>query len=482
MMLTYREYLDTAEIAKVYKKLGANSIKSIEENPYILCESEYGISFEKADAIAKMLSTPKNSPYRVISGFNYVLSKNAEKNGHTALPRDKFLSLAISLLSLGEDELLQFLEFFIQEKEIFSYTAEGTEYIMREWVHHAEEFVVKKLYELDAGAVRFSVEDVRNILENAEGRFGIKYARLQKDAIYEALNSGAMVLTGGPGTGKTTLIKAFISIFTSLNMRFALCAPTGRAAKRMSEATSHEAKTVHRLLEMERGEDVNRLFRRNMTNPLEERVIIVDEASMLDLPLMSALLRAMRSNARLILIGDNDQLPSVGEGNVLSDLIGSGVIKTVRLTEIFRQAEESLIVTNAHRINSGLAPILSTTDKDFFFVRREDEREIAGTIADLVTSRLPRKYGSEAREQIQVITPSKKGYGGVELLNAELQARLNPPAKFKKEKTAHSTAFREGDKVMQTSNNYELEWTRDGESGFGIFNGDIGRIESINNL
>ena len=429
-----------------------------------------------------MLSTPKNSPYRVISGFNYVLSRNAERNGHTALPRDKFLALSVELLSLVREELVSFLEFFIEEKEIFSYTVDNTEYIMRDWVHHSEEFIVKKLYELETGAVRFSIDDVRNILENAEGRFGIKYARLQKDAIYEALNSGAMVLTGGPGTGKTTVVKAFISIFTSLNMKFALCAPTGRAAKRMSEATSHEAKTVHRLLEMERTESADRVFRRNMTNPLDERVIIVDEASMLDLPLMYALLRAMRSNARLILIGDNDQLPSVGEGNVLSDLIDSGVIKTVRLTEIFRQAEESLIVTNAHRINSGDAPILTATDKDFFFVRREDEREIATTIAELVTTRLPRKYGSEAKEQIQVITPSKKGYGGVELLNTELQARLNPPAKFKKEKAAHSTTFREGDKVMQTVNNYDLEWTRDGETGFGIFNGDIGRIESINNL
>lgn len=482
MMMFCRDYLDGTEISRVYKKLGANSIDSIKENPYVLCGEEFSISFEKADAIAKTLDVPLDSPYRVISGLNYVLSSNASSNGHTCLPREKLLQSGGMLLSLPLETVETHLDFFLSQGEIFSYKADGIEYIMREYVHSAEEYIAKKLFSINESIAGFSVEDVRTILENAERRFGIRYADLQKEAIYEALSSGVMILTGGPGTGKTTVIKAFISIFSSLGMKFALCAPTGRAAKRMSETTSHEAKTVHRLLEMERGERSERTYHRNAKNPLDESVIIVDEASMLDLPLLEALLRAMRQSSRLILIGDNNQLPSVGEGNVFSDLIGCGKIKTVRLVEIFRQAEESLIITNAHKINSGQAPIITSTDNDFFFVRRDDEGEIANTVADLLMNRLPKRYGSHIREQIQVITPSKKGCGGVEILNSVLQSRINPEAKFKKEKKAHGTTFREGDKVMQVANNYELEWKRGDSVGYGIFNGDVGVIESINNI
>ncbi len=482
MMMLYRDYLDSSQITRVYKKLGAASIDSIKENPYVLCNEEYSIPFEKADRIARMLDVPFNSPHRIISGFIYILNYNAAANGHTCLPRHKLLEAAAVLLEISESELEISLDGFISIGEIFSYTVSETEYIMTEQVYSAEIYITKKLISLDENVASFSVDDVRRILENAENRFGISYADLQKDAIYEALNSGVMILTGGPGTGKTTVVKALISIFSSLGMRFALCAPTGRAAKRMSETTSHEAKTVHRLLEMDRNGINDRCYRRNASNPLDERVIIVDEASMLDLALFEALLKALKTNSHLILIGDNDQLPSVGEGNVFSDLIESGKIKTVRLTKIFRQAEKSLIVTNAHRINSGEAPILSATDNDFFFVRRENEKEIASTVADLVMNRLPRTYGSFVREQIQIITPSKKGFGGVEVLNAELQARLNPSAKFKKEKSAHGVVFREGDKVMQVVNNYDLEWKKDESVGYGIFNGDVGKIESINNM
>ena len=247
----------------------------------------------------------------------------------------------------------------------------------------------------------------------------------------------------------------------------------------MSEATGEEAKTIHRLLEMERGADDGLKFNRNARNPLDERVIIVDEASMIDLSLMSALVHALKRGTRLILIGDSDQLPSVGAGNVLDDLILSGEIDTVRLTEIFRQSKESLIVTNAHRINNGDTPLLNVTDNDFFFVRREYERDISDTVASLITERLPRTYGDAIRDQIQVISPSKKGAGGVELLNNALQAKVNPAAAFKKEKSSHGVVFREGDRVMQTVNNYDIEWEKNGLLGFGIFNGDIGVIESI---
>ena len=258
-----------------------------------------------------------------------------------------------------------------------------------------------------------------------------------------------------------------------------LSAPTGRAAKRLSEATGKEAKTIHRMLEMERGMDGEMKFNRNTRNPIEEAVIIVDEASMIDLALMAALFRAIKRGARLVIIGDSDQLPSVGSGNVLADLISSKAIKTVALKEIFRQSKESLIVTNAHKINAGDDPILNDTKSDFFFVRREFENEIPRTVADLIMERLPRTYGKGIREDIQIITPSKKGFGGVAVLNTELQERINPPMKFKKEIKRGEIVFREGDKVMQTSNNYEIEWEKNGAVGMGIFNGDIGIIEEI---
>ncbi|MBQ7356206.1 MAG: AAA family ATPase [Clostridia bacterium] len=289
-----------------------------------------------------------------------------------------------------------------------------------------------------------------------------------------------LILTGGPGTGKTTVIKAIISIFKSLGLKCALAAPTGRAAKRMSEATGREAKTVHRLLEMERGIEGEFHFTRNKRNPISEDVLIVDEASMLDLSLTAALFRALKRGARLILIGDADQLPSVGCGNVLFDLIDSGVVPTVRLYEIFRQEKDSLIISNAHRINNGEPPVLSATNADFFFVRRENEAEIAESIANLITERLPKSYGTGIKDKIQVITPSKKGAGGVEVLNEVLQARLNPKTRYKTEKQFRSTVFREGDKVMQVVNNYDVEWEKNGKVGTGLFNGDIGRIEKIN--
>ena len=482
VMMFCREFMGSAEVTRVYKKMGASTLDIIKTNPYVLCESDYQIPFEKADAIARTLNVPLNSPARVLSGLKYVLSYNANTNGHTALPHNKLVLAASELLGIAEDEVENQLSEFLKSGEICSYKINNNEYLMTEEVYSAEKYIAEKLKLLDSSVARFSVDEVRGILEKAEIQIGIQYATLQKNAIYEALNSGVMILTGGPGTGKTTIVKALISIYSSLGMNYALCAPTGRASKRLGESTSEETKTVHRLLEMERSA-VNEIhFHRNASNPLDEGAIIVDEASMLDLSLLEALLKAMKKGARLLLIGDADQLPSVGAGNVFSDLIESGCVNTVRLTEIFRQAESSLIVTNAHRINSGDSPILNSTDSDFFFVRRENERDIAETVADLITKRLPKTYGVGIRDEIQIITPSKKGAGGVEILNSVLQSKLNPEAKFKKEKSSHGIVFREGDKVMQTANNYELEWKRGHTSGLGIFNGDIGEIEAINNM
>ena len=479
VMMFFKDYMGTGEITKVYKQLGASAVGVVKNNPYVLCNGDYGIAFDKADAMAASFGFAPDSDVRVISGMNYVLKYNASVNGHTCLPREKLVAATASLLGISEDDVDGKIDGFISAEEIVSYKTPDGELIMTPDVNYREEYISKKLSALSKEVIQLSSMDISSLIQKVELRIGVKYADRQREAIFRCMNGGVTIITGGPGTGKTTVVRGIISIFNDLDLKTALAAPTGRAAKRMSEATGEEAKTIHRLLEMEKGVNDEIRFGRNSRNPLDERVVIVDEASMIDLSLMSALAEALKRGTRLILIGDSDQLPSVGAGNVLDDLIASGTVDTVRLTEIFRQSKESLIVTNAHRINSGEAPALNVTDNDFFFVRRESEREIADTVADLITKRLPKTYGAAIREQIQVISPSKKGAGGVELLNNELQARVNPKAAFKKEKSAHGVIFREGDRVMQVVNNYDVEWEKNGLSGFGVFNGDIGVIESI---
>ena len=479
VMMFFKDFMGTGEITKVYKQLGASSVGVVRENPYILCNGDYGVSFEKADSIAASFGFAPDCSVRVISGIRYILGYNASVNGHTCLPREKLISAVAGLLSIDQSDVESKIDGFIKDGELYTYACDGIEYMMTPEVNYSEEYVAKKLKSLSREVIQLSSMDISSLIQKVETRMGVRYADRQREAIFRCMNGGVTIITGGPGTGKTTIVKGIISIFNDLDLKTALAAPTGRAAKRMSEATGEEAKTIHRLLEMERGVDDELKFNRNARNPLDEKVIIVDEASMIDLSLMSALVHALKRGSRLILIGDADQLPSVGAGNVLDDLILSGMIDTVRLTEIFRQSKESLIVTNAHRINSGDTPILNVTDNDFFFVRREQERDISDTVASLITERLPRTYGDAIRDRIQVISPSKKGAGGVELLNNALQARVNPAAAFKKEKSSHGVVFREGDRVMQTVNNYDVEWEKNGLSGFGIFNGDIGVIESI---
>ncbi len=479
VMMFCKDYIGGAEITRVYKALGAGAVGIIKENPYVLCEGDFGISFEKADALAGSLGFDPESRFRVFSGIKYILSYNAVSNGHTCLPYDKILPSLVSLLSIAPEIASKFLDEFLNDGSLSYFRNDDVVYVMSNETAFSEEYIAKKIKALDNSIKVISTVDIALMIRKNEGDFGIEYADLQRSAIFEAIHSGIMILTGGPGTGKTTVVKALISIFKSLGMSCVLAAPTGRAAKRMSDATSVEAKTIHRMLEMERAEGARVRFCRNAREPLDEDVVIVDEASMMDLQLFDALLSALKRGARLILIGDVDQLPSVGAGNVFADLINSGVVKTIRLNEIFRQSKESLIITNAHKINIGEAPILSSVDSDFFFVKRAYEREIPETVASLIVERLPKTYGKGISEQIQVITPSKKGAAGVEVLNPTLQAKINPPSRFKKEKTAHGTVFREGDRVMQLSNNYDIEWMKNGKSGMGIFNGDIGVIEEI---
>ncbi len=479
VMMFCKDYMSVGEVSKVYKKFGAGAVGLIKENPYILCEGELGIPFAKADAIAKSLGADPDSLARILNGIIYILSHNGGLAGHTCMPENDVVTSTAELLEINPNIVSDVLNTLLDNSDLSCYRKDNVNYIMTREVAEDEDVIARTISRMLNSSGGFSAGDIASLIEKVESGLDISFAPLQRAALFAAIENGVVILTGGPGTGKTTVVKAMLSIFKSLGLKTVLAAPTGRAAKRMSEATGEEAKTVHRMLEMERTTDGSMRFCRNERNPLNESVIIVDEASMLDLALTAAMLRAMRRGARLVLIGDSDQLPSVGAGNVLADLIGSERIKTIRLTEIFRQSKESLIVTNAHRINEGTAPVLNVTDSDFFFVRREREADIAETVSSLIDERLPKTYGRSIKEGIQVITPSKKGVAGVETMNSVLQARLNPPAKFKKEKAAHGTVFREGDRVMQVVNNYDIEWEKNGAVGVGLFNGDIGVIESI---
>ena len=480
VMMFCKDFMGVSEVGRVYKSFGAGAVGIIKDNPYILCNSDTGIPFAKADAIAKSLGVSLDSKNRIFSGICYVLSHTAATSGHTCLPKERLVPDTAELLEISVDRVADALSLLLDESELSCYTKDGVEYIMTNTTAEEEDLIARGLVRLLNSAGHFGTSDISSLIEKVEIGLNISFAPMQRAALFASLENGVMILTGGPGTGKTTVVKAMISIFNSVGLKTVLAAPTGRAAKRMSEATGEEAKTVHRMLEMERTTDGNIRFCRNERNPISESVVIVDEASMLDLSLTAALIRAMKRGARLILIGDSDQLPSVGAGNVLSDLIRSERIRTIRLTEVFRQSKESLIITNAHRINEGNTPLLNITDNDFFFVRREREADIAETISSLIDERLPRTYGKDIKDKIQVITPSKKGVAGVEAINLALQARLNPPAKFKKEKASHGVIFREGDRVMQIVNNYDIEWEKNGVAGVGLFNGDIGVIESIN--
>lgn len=479
VMLGLEKYgFSPTECIKLFRKLGINAVKKVEENPYILCGLGIGITFERAEMIESKLPEKPLPDYRISEGIVHVVRHNSTSRGHTCIPREKLLKPCSDLLSVTQDEIDIAIDKLINTGQLKMHIIEGKEFVFLPSSYNSERKIADRIDIIanfpPAGAPRLAdwIDEIENINN-------IKYEEQQRLAIATAAKKGLLVLTGGPGTGKTTTIKGIISIFEHQNLDIALAAPTGRAAKRMSEVTGMEAKTIHRLLEVEWDEDDKPYFRRNIENPLECNALILDELSMIDIHLFANLLEALPLGCRLILVGDSDQLPPVGSGNVLHDLILSEKLPIVCLTQVFRQAMESKIITNAHKIVVGETPDLSNDGKDFFHLERPNAFLSAQTVVSLCSERLPKAYGWDTLSDIQVICPSKKGETGTQNLNRLLQSALNPPHKDKGEITVAGQVFRTGDKVMQVKNNYNIEWESKDDKGRGIFNGDIGVLKSI---
>lgn len=463
----------------IWKCFGNKAISYIEENPYILCDERINLSFDTADTIAKNNNLSDDDRFRVRAALLHVLTHN-KLNGHTCLPKDKLVQVTASMLNVEVVVIESALSDMLTDGSVIEEIINDKEYIFTVAMHQSETYISARLSML----MRYPAMQIANVeqhIENIENQENIKYAELQKSAIREALTKGMLILTGGPGTGKTTTLNAIIKILKQNGQKVCLTAPTGRAAQRMSELTGEEAKTIHRLLEVTFDIEDKPVFKRNERNMLSCDAIIVDEMSMVDCALFESLMRALPLSCRVILVGDTDQLPSVGAGNVLHDLIGSNALPVVALTEIFRQSMQSLIVTNAHRIINGEEPILNHKDNDFFFIHKSSMEDIAFTIVDLCTRRLKNTYGYSCHTDIQVLSPTKKGPLGTIELNRQLQNIVNPQSTEKPEYTVNFSTLRVGDKVMQNKNNYNINWVKDNsEFGQGIFNGDIGVLTEVN--
>ena len=469
--------ISAAGAIALYRALGPRTMDLIYENPYLLCAAPANLPFERADEIAARLNFEQDARIRLKAGLEHILRHNSG-NGHSCLPAFKLLPTAQRFLEVDGQLLREVLDYGLAEGDFASLSYDGVEYIYLPELFRAEMLVAGHLKSLIALPLE-QADDPQHEVDMLELSGGIRYAPAQREAICTALTHNCMVLTGGPGTGKTTTVNAIITLFESRADRVALAAPTGRAAKRMSELCGREAKTIHRLLEVDYGTAEQIRFIHNEKNPLKCDVVIIDEMSMVDLPLFESLLRALRPQCRIILVGDADQLPSVGPGNLLRDIADSGMVPVVRLTEIFRQAARSQIIRTAHRIVCGEEPEPNQRDGDCFFLAASGQAS-QELICELVAARLPKSYGFDPVEDIQVLCPSKLGPAGTMALNARLQELLNPPARGKRQLTYFGVTYREGDKVMQVRNNYDLLYEREGkEGGVGAFNGDLGIIESV---
>mgnify|MGYP003073550397 FL=1 len=486
-MIYLQKYgISTKLAAKIYQHYGMRVYNVLEENPYQLADNIEGVGFKTADEIASRIGIHTDSDYRIKSGLFYTLQQ-AVGEGHIYLPQEILMRRASALLEVEIHDIEKHVMDLCIEKKVVLKECEGEIRVYPAHYYYLELNTAKMLHDLNIDC-EMPEDMMERRLKKVEDREQIELDEMQHKAVIESIKHGLLVLTGGPGTGKTTTINTMIRFFESEGMSLFLAAPTGRAAKRMTEATGYEAQTIHRLLEVNvnpEEKDSEGGFMRNRQNPLEADVIIIDEMSMVDLPLMHALLSAVVPGTRLILVGDVDQLPSVGPGSVLKDIIQSDCFPVVTLTRIFRQAGESDIVVNAHKINAGEPVMLNNKSRDFFFLRRNDADTIIGVAILLIQKKLPQYVGAQPGE-IQVMTPSRKGLLGVERLNTILQHYLNPEEPGKTEREINGRLFREGDKVMQIKNNYQLEWevrTKFGltvDKGTGVFNGDMGVITEIN--
>ena len=466
------------DAVKVWKEYGTDSVACIQEDPYRLCSEKIAVEFAVADKLAESMEYDRANAERVKAGVLYVLRHNLN-NGHTCLPADKLCPAAAKMLGVPIEDAQQALLRLCQTFEAVCENFDGRDFIFLPKQHRSEVYSADRIRMM----LKYPPQSIVGIdkeIDEIESTEGIAYAEKQREAIRAALDKGLLILTGGPGTGKTTTLNAIIRILMQKGEEVFLAAPTGRAAKRMSELTGVESKTIHRMLQVDWDENDNPVFQRNERNPLECDAVVIDELSMVDAYVFESVLRALPIGCRLILVGDSDQLPSVGAGNVIGDLIASGVFPTVQLTEIFRQSMESLIVTNAHRIVHGEMPVLTVRDNDFFFMPENDPRAVADTVLSLAVTRLPNRYGYSPVTDIQVLCPGRKGELGTVELNKRLRELINPQSRDKMQVTAGNTTFRVGDKVMQIKNDYNLPWSRpDGSVGEGVYNGDMGIVTEI---